>query len=61
MAQERIVLVRNSNPHEYDLAPQGTICKVIINDVCHERFIQRSSDEEHPLWESVGIFYNTDE
>lgn len=59
--QERIIIIRNANPHHYDQAPLGTICKVIINDVCHERFIQRNLNEENPQWESLGIFYNTDD
>ena len=57
---ERIIIIRNANPHQYDQAPVGALCKVIINEHCHERFIQRSADEEHPQWESLGVFYNDD-
>lgn len=57
---ERLIIVRNGAPHQYDQAPIGTICKVIINEHCHERFIQRSANEEKPQWESLGVFYNDD-
>lgn len=56
----RLIIVRNANPHQYDQFPQGTIIQVIINEHCHERFIQRNANDEEPHWESIGIFYNED-
>lgn len=56
----RLIILRNANPHQYDQAPIGSICKVLINDHCHERFIQKNLNEEEPQWESLGIFYNDD-
>lgn len=56
-----LMIIRNGPPNNYDHAPQGTICKVMINDQCHERYVQRSSDEEKPEWDYLGVFYNSDD
>lgn len=56
-----IIIVRNGPPNSYDHYPQNTVCKVALNERDHERYIQRSSDEENPEWDYVGVFNNDEE
>lgn len=45
------ILQRYSAPNQYDHAPQGTLCKVLVDQSRWEIYIQKSPDEEHPQWE----------
>lgn len=54
---EQPFIIRHAKPTKYDLAPQGTMCKV-VQALSREYFIykQISSDEESPCWELIGTF-----
>jgi len=51
------ILVRHAPPNEFDQLPIGTQCHVCIKDNEYEVYIQRSKDEEKPVWEFTGIEY----
>lgn len=53
------VLARYSPPTSYDKWPKGTKAHVYPHEGHKEYtvYIQRSSDEENPLWELTGIDY----
>jgi hypothetical protein len=59
MESSPTILVRYSPPTTYDIWPKGTKSHVYAHDSSKEYtvYIQRSSDEEHPLWELTGIDY----
>ncbi|MFI5332584.1 MAG: hypothetical protein ACHQVS_00615 [Candidatus Babeliales bacterium] len=46
-------LYRHSAPTKYDQAPYGTLCEV-INSEGNQLYVQRSRDEENPLWVHMG-------
>jgi len=50
------ILVRYSNPTKYDLAPQGTIWKVCVDDKEHYCYIQLGTDKEESEWKLMGEF-----
>ena len=50
-------ILRHSCPNIYDQAPLGTQCYVFKNEKEYEVYIQRSKDEEHPVWEYTGVEY----
>lgn len=47
------VLERHSKPGQYDHAPQGTKCRVILQETRVEWYEQRSTQEDEPRWEKV--------
>jgi hypothetical protein len=49
------VIIRNSKPHKYDHAEQGSICKVskLFSDEC-DIYKQISSHNDDPIWEFIG-------
>lgn len=52
------VLIRRSEPSEFDQHPYGTVCKVKHVDN-YDVYIQVGHDEDHPQWELLGIFHNS--
>lgn len=50
-------IIRSGPPSKYDECRYGSVCKSIKS--MHDEFeihVQISHDEQHPQWESVGIF-----
>jgi hypothetical protein len=48
-----IVITRNAPPNKLDTLPKGTVCNVICKKGSPQVFIQRSPNEEKPVWEKV--------
>ncbi len=53
---KKVLLIRYGIPNQYDHAPQGSDCKVIVNDREYDLYRQTSSDEANPIWEHAGTF-----
>ncbi len=53
MEDEPIRIRRLSAPSDMDTLPQGTIIEVHEDYKLKETYIQRSRDEEHPMWEKI--------
>jgi hypothetical protein len=47
-------VIRYSAPGRYDVAPGGTICKVMGDGSDYTLFVQLSESSEAPHWEPVG-------
>ncbi len=52
------VLIRHSEPSEFDQHPYGTICKV-KNVESYDIYLQVGHDEDDPQWEFFGHFNNS--
>jgi hypothetical protein len=50
------ILVRYSNPTKYDLAPQGTIWKVCVDDKKNYCYIQLGTENDVSEWKLMGEF-----
>ena len=50
-----LVLIRHSEPCEFDQHPFGTACKVIINET-YDIYLQVGEDEDSPQWELLGNY-----
>lgn len=50
------LLIRYSQPGKYDHAPQGTECKIVIDERTYDLYRQTSSKEDDPIWDHVGTF-----
>ncbi len=51
-------LIRRSIPNKYDHAAKDTIIKVVAkinNKFKVDYYVQRSSDEENPIWELTDL------
>ncbi len=51
-----MVLLRRSQPCEFDIAPYGTQCKVLDHHDGYDLYLQVSHDEDDPYWEQLGTF-----
>jgi len=47
------VIIKYSIPNRYDLAPCGSLCKV-VGDNAEEIYIQTSKDQDHANWQKIG-------
>jgi hypothetical protein len=45
-----VILVRYSEPSQYDHAPQGTKCRVHVNKQIDKWYVQVSPKEDEPKW-----------
>jgi hypothetical protein len=52
--EERTQLIRYSPPTRYDIAPFGTICKVIDDGNTPKYFIQFNKEPDTARWESMS-------
>ena len=48
------IIYRRSAPTRYDHAQKGTQCRVPVDEKTYALYIQRSSNEECPIWEETG-------
>lgn len=53
------VLVRHGTPNKYDLAPKGTICKVVSFCGQIALYEQVSDDEDNPKWVEIENVLST--
>ena len=52
-----MVLIRHSEPSELDMAPYGTVCKVIDrHSKFYDIYLQVGYNEDEPHWELLGNF-----
>lgn len=51
-----MVLVRRSEPTEFDIAPYGTQCKVIDHHDGYDLYLQIGYNEDEPKWDLIGNF-----
>lgn len=50
------IVVRTGEPHAFDQAPYGTICKVVTYGDTFDLYIQLSHTESSPNWSMFGSF-----
>lgn len=53
LLRSHTVITRMAPPNKMDTLPKGTVCKVIRKNESPQLFIQRSPNEEKPLWEKI--------
>jgi hypothetical protein len=53
---DRLVLKRHSAPTKYDHAPRGSWCRIDVGEKEYELYVQRSSEDNRPVWEKLGLF-----
>lgn len=52
-----LILIRNSEPGEYDQHPYGTACKIQRQET-YDIYLQVSHDEDNPNWELLGNYHD---
>ena len=54
------IIKRFSEPNQFDHAPKGTLCYVLLDSTTYDIYRQRSDDDTRPDWHHVGIRHRDD-